>query len=427
MDKGGDSFNEIESKVEKRLKKQKEKIDKFSKKLDKRIEEFEHKLEEKLEKGTKRPLITSEKPEAAVQEEIPSPEIAPSVSPEQVTKYEKEYIPFREVAPKKIEVKFEHLKKLNFSLIYNEFSLIPQLEIVNNSDEDLEDVLIRVWVSPDYGEAWESLIPSIPSGESHFEEGINVPLIKKRLQEVKEAEKAFLKIVITAKKNIIYSKTYPIEVLPYNEWFYHPQIAEIIASFAMPNNNAIAVVINKAKNHLKELSGESSFDGYQSRNPEKIEDMVKSIYLALEEELDISYINPPASFEPTGQKISFPRDVLKNQRGTCLDLALLYCGCLERIGLNPVMILLQGHALMGCWIYPLTFDTANLRDWGIVNKAIADNKLLILNSTTFTQDRPFKECRKEAKKLISKEAIFECTVDITKARQQAVKPLPPIT
>ena len=61
----------------------------------------------------------------------------------------------------------------------------------------------------------------------------------------------------------------------------------------------------------------------------------------------VRYINPPPSFEETGQKIRAPHEVLVDRWGTCLDLATTYAAALEQAGLNPVLVLCDGHAFCG--------------------------------------------------------------------------------
>lgn len=44
------------------------------------------------------------------------------------------------------------------------------------------------------------------------------------------------------------------------------------------------------------------------------------------------------------QSIKFPRDVIRDKSGTCIELAALYCSMAHSIGLSPYMILVPGHA-----------------------------------------------------------------------------------
>jgi len=44
-----------------------------------------------------------------------------------------------------------------------------------------------------------------------------------------------------------------------------------------------------------------------------------------------------------GQDIKYPRDVLRDKSGTCVDLAILYASVCEAVGLETILILIPGH------------------------------------------------------------------------------------
>ena len=44
------------------------------------------------------------------------------------------------------------------------------------------------------------------------------------------------------------------------------------------------------------------------------------------------------------QSIKFPRDVIRDKSGTCIELAALYCSMAHSVGLKPYMVLIPGHA-----------------------------------------------------------------------------------
>jgi len=45
-----------------------------------------------------------------------------------------------------------------------------------------------------------------------------------------------------------------------------------------------------------------------------------------------------------GQDIKYPRDVLRDKAGTCVDLAILYASVCEAVGLKTLLVLIPGHA-----------------------------------------------------------------------------------
>lgn len=66
---------------------------------------------------------------------------------------------------------------------------------------------------------------------------------------------------------------------------------------------------------------------------------------------NVTYQSPPATVQSQGQSfdssvvqtVRFPRDVIKNRSGTCIDLAILYAAMLNAVGLNPMLVLIDGH------------------------------------------------------------------------------------
>lgn len=66
---------------------------------------------------------------------------------------------------------------------------------------------------------------------------------------------------------------------------------------------------------------------------------------------DVTYQSPPELIAERGrsfdasviQTVRFPRDVIKNRSGTCIDLAILYAAMLNAVGLQPMLVLIDGH------------------------------------------------------------------------------------
>ena len=332
-----------------------------------------------------------------------------SIADDREKKSPREGVIFQDVTTKDIQVELVYYPRLNYALVHNKIPLIHSLKIRNHSVETGENGLVKCWVAPDYGEPWKVTFSSIPTGEEQTIEEIHIPLDKNRLMEVTEAEKASLRVEVYIDDKLVHSNTFPIEVLAYNEWFFHPELLFLIASFVFPNDQAVEETINAARDFLVDLTGNDSFSGYQE-DKEKVRYMIESIYQTIQEDLDLSYINPPASFESTGQKIFTPSQILKHRRGTCLDLSLFYAAILERIGLHPLILLVPGHALLGCWMRGSEIpDNAVIEDMQMIDKL----DILWINSTTFTDsDNDFETAVEDARKILSECNALEEMVDI---------------
>ncbi len=348
---------------------------------------------------------------------------------------------FERVTARSLAVQVRALPRLSYALTHAGLPLIHSLIIENTAAEPANDVLIKAWVAPDYGEPWQKTVAAIPAGSAHTESNIVIPLSRRRLQEVREAERAGLRVDVCTEGSVQYSETLPIEVLAYNDWYYHPSIAQTIACFVQPNSLAVEKIVSLAQARLRRTSSDDSLSGYQRGDPQKVLEMIEAFYGVLQEDLRIGYINPPASFErgeqlPDGsftlwQKIFFPEQILEYRRGTCLDLAVLCASCLERIGLHPLVFIIKGHAFLGVWAQDKTLEIPVLRDQTAAATLVSEGEWIPLNSTTFTSSMPrgFDECLAEGKHyLLEKPDDFQCAIDIKAARsnQPPMKPLPPL-
>jgi hypothetical protein len=67
-------------------------------------------------------------------------------------------------------------------------------------------------------------------------------------------------------------------------------------------------------------------------------------------DIGITYQHPAArlgvdkSYDPfLVQSLQYPRDTIEKRSGTCIDLAILYAAMLDSVGVEPVLVSLQGH------------------------------------------------------------------------------------
>jgi len=342
------------------------------------------------------------------------------------------------VTTRNLELELALYPRLNYVLAHCNLPTIISLGIRNNAYQAAQDVMIKAWIATDYGEPWQTTIKSIPPQQTYITKNVVLPLTKSRLQQVREAERANLRIDIFTEGTLQVSETIPIEVIPYNEWCYHPNFAEVMACFVQPNSEAIEKIISMVRDRLKREFKDTSLDGYQSGDPRKVAQMLEALYLTLQKDLQLSYINPPPSFEKPettadgsftiSQKVFFPEQIVKHRRGTCLDLALMGAACVERMGLNPLCFLIQGHAFFGAWTTPGPVSTAVFKTHATVMQLVSAGAWLPMNSTTFTMTPPknFLGCLEEGVYCLSDPSTFWCAIDVAAARHAGFKPIPPM-
>ena len=167
-------------------------------------------------------------------------------------------------------------------------------------------------------------------------------------------------------------------------------------------------------------------DGYQSGDPGRAYMLTAALWSAVAE-LGLTYANPPTSFEEVGQKTRRVGAMLSDGLATCLDSTLLFASAIEAVGLNPVIIMTQGHCFAGVWLVEKTLKRLIEPDCSEVRKALAARELITFETTLATHRpaSPFADATTIAAAATrdAAEANFVAAVDIRRARMAQIRPL----
>lgn len=116
-----------------------------------------------------------------------------------------------------------------------------------------------------------------------------------------------------------------------------------LGAFVTPNAPRIMAFLRQAVEHHPERQ----FVGYQGN----VISQVRALFDALKADAQITYVNSLIAFDPTegssSQRVRLPRESLCERQANCVDGALLFASLLEAISLNPALVILPGHALVG--------------------------------------------------------------------------------
>lgn len=181
-------------------------------------------------------------------------------------------------------------------------------------------------------------------------------LFSDRARTVHELTRATLNVCAEdlANRQIEIHKTKPIWLLARNaaplavknpdtqRW---DDLSRYYGAFVTPNQEEIlSFVRTAAAHHLQRR-----FIGYQSG--ELVNPQVEALYNALQKETQITYINSTINFNPDAgarsQRVRLPRQTLTEKAANCIDGVLLFASLLEAISLNPAIVIIPGHALLG--------------------------------------------------------------------------------
>ncbi len=333
-------------------------------------------------------------------------------------------IPYEEA----VQLRLTLTTVINYALQQNRIPLIQSFEIHNPLAADLENVVVKLRCEPELICADELHLARIPAGTdfsvSEFRPRINAAL----LAELTERMVGQLSVLLeNAQGELLAQFVTEITALAFDEWHGTAFYPELLCAFVTPNHPDVTKIAARAARLLGEWSGDPSLNAYQTQNPNRVLLQAAAIYGALQEQ-NLVYCVAPASFEPVGQRVRLCDAVMRQKLGTCLDLTLFYAGCLEAIGLHPILLLQTGHIFAGVWLEDLSFSESVENDPALITKRIAEgvNEIAVVECTAFTagQNMSFDEAKNAAVRKLYEPEPPEYIIDVFRARLSGIKPLP---
>jgi hypothetical protein len=270
---------------------------------------------------------------------------------------------------------------------------------------------------------------------------VRVPLTAALARTVRESIYTNLRVQVAQNGRPVFENTFRVSLLPADQWQDDDENRMWLPSFVLPRDPSVAELVNSAQKYLSAVSDDPhlGFDGYET-SPLTAMMQVQAMWYALLNDYSLSYVNPPPVFTDHAQRLRSPSDVLKGNRGTCIDLALLLAAAMEYIELYPVIFLFTDHALPGfftnqkmheelreeavrkasnesdTWMLGVDFKE---KIQGLVNSG----SLIPIETTELTKKSSLKGAIKLATARVANPKL-RYVVDLRLARESRVTPLP---
>lgn len=329
--------------------------------------------------------------------------------------------------PTGVEIEVEADATLGYASIQNSVPVVRSLRLTNNGAESLENLQVLVTCNPQFAQGIKLRFDRLVAGEVRRVSPIDLHPDHSYLADLQEAVHAVVKVTVLTGANELAHKVQSLEVLAYDQWAGTRALPELLAAFCMPNNPAVDIVIGKASKLLRSQHSELSMNGYQSKSREVVWKQVSALYSTISAEA-LQYSEPPASFGSDGQKIRTPDRILESRVATCLDLAMLFASCLEQAGLRPVVLIKEHHAWVGVWLHSTCFSDPLTDDVQAVRKRVDSGEFLVFETTGVAQHhnhRPsLRIAMEQGHAHLLEDGSFRYAVDIHRAREVQIKPLP---
>lgn len=330
-------------------------------------------------------------------------------------------------AQKGFELSIESDEVVTYALQQQGVSIIDDVCIKNTTDQNIENLLLCVDSDSKLIDEFKLGIHSIRAGEEMHIKNLKVKINGDYLASLTERITCSLRFYVSIGSEEVISSQKEIIALAYDQWPGLRYTPEILAAFSMPNHPVVTSLIQLAAKYLEKWTKDPSLAGYQYNDPNRVKQMAAAVYAAIQQK-NITYANPPASFEEFGQRIRLADAVLDQHLGTCMDMTLLYCACLEAMGLNPIMVLIHGHIFAGVWLVEDSFPDTIMDDPSQLQKRMSNgiHEIMVVECTAMNAGKniDFDHACRLAEANVANYDAFNFVIDVARARSMKIRPLP---
>lgn len=134
----------------------------------------------------------------------------------------------------KVKVQCDYLPLINFAMQQNGASIIHQISIENTTHAPLKDVQVQITTEPAFGNAVPTVIEAIPANDRVCLQTFNLTLSTNYFTQLTERLSGSLKVEITSETKAIFSQTYPIDILAYDQWGGLNVLPEMLLRSSLP-------------------------------------------------------------------------------------------------------------------------------------------------------------------------------------------------
>lgn len=283
---------------------------------------------------------------------------------------------------------------------------IISVKITNSTSNWLRD---RITVQIPGWSDQEIQIAELGAGESRT--FLFAPTFLPRFYQNREIAAATAVISILAPSGqVVHSETVPVRLRSVDDlyWGKDFEYAPFIASWVTPHDPAVEEVLAKAKEFApgRRLPGYEMKGAANEARSTRIQ--AKAIFMALQR-AGVSYVKSSMTLganEEFSERVRMPSESLSQVSANCIDGAVLYAAIFENLGMEPSIILMPGHAVVGV-------------------RLSRNSKRLLYVETSLTGRTSFERAVAAADRAIAKHPQSKLiSISIRQARLDGIYPMP---
>lgn len=326
--------------------------------------------------------------------------------------------------PQRVMLQIELLPCVNQAMVDNRVVLCNRRDIVNDTDRQLQDVSVSV--TGEHVETCTVTVAQLPPFWTVQLGGLDVKFRQSAFVGIKQPVDTVVNIVAQSGDQEIARSVCTVTLLPDNFWGGLQSMPSTLATLVIPTSSAVATVLQMASPILEQLTGDHIFDNYQTLDPNRAKAQMQAIYCAMQQ-LELTVMPMTRDFMNVRDRVRTPHEVLQERMSNCLELSLFMASCLEACHLNPLLVFMRSHVMVGMWlvdsynINPVSDDSALLNKAS--NEDLSEMALIDVTACTETEQVSFDQaCRRTVVLLRDTHQAFNCFIDIKSCRLQNIMP-----
>ena len=317
-------------------------------------------------------------------------------------------------------------RRIHFAGFQNDIPLIRLLRLENVGDEPLLNLSVEIGLAGGFSLPWKAHVERLEPGEIWNLHDLDILLDRDQLAGRSEREKTACRVVVRSEADgrELLDRSWPVDVLPINEWPGLSSLPELLAAFSLPNSGEVQDLLAAVRNVLASREQRDAVDGYQTHDARRVRDLVEACWTVLAD-LELGYVAGLASFEAEGQRIRLPSEILERRQGNCLDLTLLAVALLEAAGLNALVVLFEDHALPAVWLMEDSFAEPAMQEGARLTQRVRLGEILVFESTLVTAGRgaSLDDAVSRAESELIQAGRFHTAIDLAACRRRRIRPL----
>ncbi len=210
----------------------------------------------------------------------------------------------------------------------------------------------------------------------------------------------------------MFAQSRPVLIHSGNDLYWGKQFAnaQVVARWVTPHDPSVLKLVSSAHQYIP--NGRMPGYNISTRNerllPQQVEGQARAVFDALKHS-GFSYVSSIytfGNFTRDSQRIRLPRETLRLDSANCMDISVAFASAIENLGMDPVLVIIPGHAFTGVRLGPQSSEVLYL-------------DLTVLPKGTF--QRAKSRAQYWLKKTSAEEVL---TIDVAAARRMGIYPLP---